>query len=94
MEPPEEPVAYRRALMRHKVERVAHQMAVRDRDGSGPGALHQLGERSEMGLLALVPPQRPSGFDQCFGLSHQARVIGQSKHPRSPRYAIAKSGAA
>jgi len=81
MEPPEEPVAYRRALMRHKVERVAHQVAVQHRDGGSPGAFDQMGERGEVSLLALVQPQGSGGFDQRLGLGHRARVVGQGEHP-------------
>jgi len=81
MEPPEEPVAYRRALMRHKVERVAHQVAVQHRDGGSPGAFDQMGERGEVSLLALVQPQGSGGFDQRLGPMTQARVIGHSEHP-------------
>ena len=81
MEPPEEPVAYRRALMRHKVERVAHQVAVQHRDGGNPRAFDQMGERDEVSLLALVQPQGSGAFDQRLGLGHQARVVGQGEHP-------------
>ena len=68
VEAPEKPVGQRRALMRDEVERIAHQMAVQDRNGGGPRALHQMRQCGEMGLLALVQRQRPGGFDQNLGL--------------------------
>ena len=40
-----------------------------------------MGERREVGLLALVQRQGPGGFDQRRGLGPQARVIGDGKHP-------------
>ena len=67
--------------MRHKVERVAHQVAVQHRDSGGPRTLDQMGEGGEVGLLTLVQPQGPGGFDQRLGLGHQAGVIGQGEHP-------------
>ena len=63
MKASEKPVGQRRALMRHEVERIAHQVAVQHRDGGGPGALHQMGKRREVGLLTLVQGHGPGGFD-------------------------------
>src|SRR4051794_23806478 len=60
----EEPVDQGRRLMRDNVERVIDEMAFEHRDGSGPGALDQIGERSEMGLLALVQRKTFRGFDR------------------------------
>jgi len=59
--------------MRDEVERVTHQVAVQHRDGGGPGALDQMGERGEVGLLTLVHPRGPGGFEQRLGLGDQAR---------------------
>ena len=81
MEASEEPVGQRCTLMRHQVERVMHQVAVEDRDGGGPGALDQMGEGGEMGLLTLVQRQGPGGLDQRPGLRPQARIVGHRVHP-------------
>ena len=67
--------------MRHKVERVAHQVAVEHRHGGGAGAVDQMGERGEVGLLTLVQRQGPGGFDQHLDLGQQARVVRQGVHP-------------
>jgi hypothetical protein len=84
METPQESVGQCRALMRHQVERIAHQVAVQRCDGSGPGALAQMRQGGEMSLLALVQGQRPGDLNQSFGLDPQARVIRQREHPSFP----------
>jgi hypothetical protein len=60
MKASEKPIRHCRALMRHKVERVAHQVAAQYCDGGGPRTLDQMGEGGEVGLLKLVQPQGPA----------------------------------
>ena len=81
METPEKSIGQRSALMRHQVERIAHQVAIQHRHGSGPGASAQMRQGGEMSLLALVQRQRPGDLNQSFGLGPQARVIRQREHP-------------
>ena len=63
MEPPEKAVRQRCRLVRHQVERVAHQVAVEHCDGGGARAVDQMRQGGEMGLLAVVQRQRPGDFD-------------------------------
>jgi hypothetical protein len=81
METPQESIGQRRALMRHQVERIAHQVAVQHRDRGGPGASAQMRQGGEMSLLAFIQRQRPGELNQSFGLGPQARVIRQREHP-------------
>jgi hypothetical protein len=81
METPQESVGQRRALMRHQVERIAHQVAVQHRDRGGPGASAQMRQGGEMGSLAFIQRQWPGDLNQSFGLGPQARVIRQREHP-------------
>ena len=81
MEAAEEAVGQCRALVRDQVERVVHQVTVEQGDRGGARPLHQVCERAEMGLLALVQRQRASDFNQRRGFRAQAGVVGDREHP-------------
>ena len=56
-------------------------MAIQHRDGGGPGPLHLMGQRGEVGLFALVQGQGPRGLDQRLGLPQKTGVVGRGEHP-------------
>ena len=68
MKTPEKSVGQRRALMRHQVERIAHQVAVQHRDSGAPGALAQMRQGGKMSLFAFIHRQRPGELNQSLGL--------------------------
>ncbi len=81
MEASEEPVDQRRTLMPQNVERVAHQVAVHHGNRGAPGALHEVRQSGEMGMLALVQTQGPDGIDQRPRLGQETRVVSDREHP-------------
>ena len=81
MKASEETVDQDRALMRHEIERVTHQVAVERRDGGGAGALQPMVEGREVTSFAFVQRQRPGGVDEGRDGRHEAGVVGGGQDP-------------